>query len=145
MSPGQILRFALAGLTLSGQVHLTWIFVLTALVGSVFAFDIPARQAFLVELVGRDDLMNAIALNSSMVNGARMIGPAIAGLLVAAVGEGWCFFINGVSYLAVLGGLLAMKLEPCSPSLSTCTLPPRARHRRPVSARPSPAPCSARS
>ena len=71
------------------------VFALAALLGVVNAFDIPARQSFLVEMVGRDDLMNAIALNSSMVNGARVVGPAIAGLLVAAVGEGWCFLLNG--------------------------------------------------
>ena len=81
----------------------------------VNAFDIPARQAFLVDMVGKDDLINAIALNSSMVNGARIVGPAVAGVLVAAVGEGWCFLANGVSYLAVIAGLLAMRLEPCRP------------------------------
>ena len=82
------------------------------LLGIVNAFDIPARQSFLVQLVGRDDLMNAIALNSSMFNAARIIGPAIAGVLVAAIGEGWCFFLNGVSYLAVLAGLLLMHPKP---------------------------------
>ena len=82
------------------------------MLGIVNAFDIPARQSFLVELVGRDDLMNAIALNSSMFNGARIVGPAIAGVLVAAIGEGWCFFLNGVSYLAVLAGLLLMHPKP---------------------------------
>ena len=66
--------------------------MLAALMGVVNAFDIPARQSFLVEMVGREDLMNAIALNSSMFNGARIIGPAIAGILVASIGEGWCFF-----------------------------------------------------
>ena len=85
--------------------------MLATLLGVVNAFDIPARQAFLVDMVGKDDLINAIALNSSMVNGARIVGPAVAGVLVAAVGEGWCFFANGVSYLAVLAGLLAMRLE----------------------------------
>jgi MFS family permease len=102
------LAFVLAALTLGGWVQLWEIFVLASLMGLVSAFDIPARQSFLVEMVGKDDLMNAIALNSSMVNGARIVGPAMAGLIVAAVGEGWCFFINGVSFLAVLGGLLAM-------------------------------------
>src|SRR4029079_1713304 len=81
-----------------------------ACLGVVSAFDIPARQAFLVEMVGRSDLMNAIALNSSMFNGARIIGPAVAGILVALIGEGWCFLLNGVSYIAVLAGLLAMRL-----------------------------------
>ncbi len=114
-SAAMILAFILAALTLSDKINLIAIFILTALVGMVFAFDIPARQAFLLEMVGRDDLMNAIALNSSMVNGARMLGPAIAGVLVSIVGEGWCFFLNGVSYLAVLGGLLAMRLQPWTP------------------------------
>ena len=70
----------------------------------------PARQAFIVDMVGKEDLINAIALNSSMFNGARVVGPAIAGLLVAAIGEGWCFFCNGVSYIAVIIGLLLMRV-----------------------------------
>ena len=85
--------------------------MLASLLGVVNAFDIPARQSFLIEMVGREDLMNAIALNSSMFNGARVIGPAIAGLLVAWIGEGWCFFANAVSYIAVIAGLLLMKIE----------------------------------
>ena len=107
-----LLAFVLAGLTLAGRVQLWHIFALAALLGIVNAFDIPARQSFLVQLVGRDDLMNAIALNSSMFNAARILGPAIAGVLVAAIGEGWCFFSNGVSYLAVLAGLLLMHPKP---------------------------------
>jgi MFS family permease len=91
------------------------VFVLASCLGVVNAFDIPARQSFLVEMVGRDDLVNAIALNSSMVNGARVLGPAAAGLLVAAVGEGWCFLLNGVSYIAVIAGLLLMTLPPRRP------------------------------
>jgi MFS family permease len=86
--------------------------MLASFMGVVNAFDIPARQAFLVEMVGREDLMNAIALNSSMFNGARVIGPAIAGILVASIGEGWCFFANSVSYIAVIVGLLLMKISP---------------------------------
>ena len=86
--------------------------VLTTLLGVVIAFDIPARQAFLMDMVGREDLFNAIALNSSMFNAARIIGPAIAGALVAWIGEGWCFFANGVSYIAVIAGLLMMRLAP---------------------------------
>jgi MFS family permease len=82
------------------------------LLGVVNAFDIPARQAFVVQMVGQEDLANAIALNSSMFNGARIVGPAVAGVLVAAIGEGWCFFANGVSYVAVIAGLLLMRLEP---------------------------------
>jgi len=106
-----ILPFILAVLTLTGWVRVWHIFVLAACLGLVNAFDIPARQAFIVDMVGRDDLMNAIALNSSMVNGARVVGPAVAGLLVAAVGEGWCFLINSLSYLAVIAGLLMMRVE----------------------------------
>jgi len=87
--------------------------VLSLLLGVVNAFDIPVRQAFVVEMVpDRDDLGNAIALNSSMVQAARLIGPTIAGLLVASVGEGVCFLLNSASYLAVLLALVAMKLGP---------------------------------
>ena len=107
-----VLAFILAGLTLSHVITIPEIFVLAALLGIVNAFDIPGRQAFLVEMVGREDLMNAIALNSSMFNGARIIGPAIAGILVAKIGEGWCFFANAVSYIAVIIGLLMMRVPP---------------------------------
>ena len=105
------LAFMLAGLTLSGAIRVWHLFVFAALLGCVNAFDIPARQSFMVDMVGRDDLMNAIALNSSMVNGARIVGPAIAGAVVAWVGEGWCFLLNGVSYIAVIAGLLLMRLD----------------------------------
>jgi MFS family permease len=84
------------------------IFVLAICLGFVNGIDIPARQSFMVEMVGREDLMNAIALNSSMFNGARIIGPAVSGILVGAIGEGWCFLINGFSYTAVITGLLMM-------------------------------------
>jgi MFS family permease len=104
----------LATLTLSHQVQVWHVVALAAFLGLINAFDIPTRQAFMVEMVGQEDLMNAIALNSSMFNGARMIGPAIAGILVATLGEGWCFFANGVSYLAVIAGLLLMRLTPTS-------------------------------
>jgi MFS family permease len=106
-----VLAFILAALTLTHTVKVWQIFVLAALLGVVNAFDIPGRQSFLVDMVGRDDLMNAIALNSSMFNGARVIGPAIAGILVARIGEGWCFFANGVSYIAVIIGLLLMRVH----------------------------------
>jgi MFS family permease len=86
------------------------VMAVAVLMGFVNAFDVPARQALIVELVPPDDMLNAIALNSSMVNSARILGPAIAGVTVAAVGEGWCFLGNGASYLAVLAGLLAMRL-----------------------------------
>jgi MFS family permease len=116
-----VLPLVLAALTLTGRVHVWHVFTLAACLGIVNAFDIPARQAFLVDMVGREDLMNAIALNSSMVNGARIVGPAVAGVMVAAVGEGWCFLINGLSYIAVIAGLLMMHV-----------------HARPRVARPSP-------
>ena len=108
-----VLALILAVLTLSHVVdHRVWlIFVLAALLGVVNAFDIPGRQSFLVEMVGKEDLMNAIALNSSMFNGARVIGPAIAGILLVKIGEGWCFFANGVSYIAVIIGLLMMRVQ----------------------------------
>jgi MFS family permease len=114
-----LLAFILAALTLSHAIdHRVWlIFVLAALLGVVNAFDIPGRQSFLVEMVGKEDLMNAIALNSSMFNGARVIGPAVAGILVAKIGEGWCFFANAVSYIAVIIGLLMMRVNsPARPS-----------------------------
>ncbi|OLC77305.1 MAG: MFS transporter [Acidobacteria bacterium 13_1_40CM_4_65_8] len=109
-SVSMVLPLILAALTLSGRVRVWHVFVLAMCLGIVNAFDIPARQAFVVDMVGRDDLLNAIALNSSMVNGARILGPSVAGLTVAAVGEGWCFLINGVSYLAVIAGLLMMRV-----------------------------------
>ena len=103
-----LLAFVLAALTLSGTVRVWHIFVLSALLGVVNSFDIPARQAFIVGLVAKPDLINAIALNSSMFNASRVLGPAIAGILVAGIGEGWCFFANGASYIAVIIGLLMM-------------------------------------
>jgi MFS family permease len=115
-----ILAFILAALVLTNRVHVWHIFVLAALLGVVNAFDIPGRQSFLVDMVGKEDLMNAIALNSSMFNGARVIGPAIAGVLVARLGEGWCFFANGVSYIAVIAGLMLMRVKaPARASLKT--------------------------
>ncbi len=105
-----VLAFTLAALTLTGQIRVWEIICLATLLGTVNAFDVPARQSFLIEMVGREDLLNAIALNSSMFNGARVAGPAIAGLLVAWIGEGWCFFLNGVSYFAVIAGLLMMRV-----------------------------------
>jgi MFS family permease len=105
-----LLALLLAALTLSGLVQVWHVFVLAALLGVVNAFDLPTRQAFVADMVGRQDLINAIALNSSMFNGARMIGPAVAGLLIDTIGEGWCFFANGVSYLAVIAGLLLMSM-----------------------------------
>src|SRR5437667_1628789 len=101
-----LLAFPLAALTLTNRIQVWHIMVLAALLGIVNAFDVPVRQSFVAEMVGREDLINAIALNSSMMNGARVIGPAIAGIVVSAIGEGWCFLINGLSYLAVIVCLL---------------------------------------
>ena len=105
-----LLAFFLAALTLTGRVQVWHVFVLAALLGITNAFDIPTRQAFVVDMVGKEDLINAIALNSSMINGARIVGPAVAGVLLDALGEGWCFFANGVSFLAVIAGLLLMNM-----------------------------------
>ena len=103
---------ALAALTLAHVITLWEIIALTALQGLINAFDMPARQSFLVEMIeDRNDLSNAIAINSSMANGARLIGPAIAGVVIGAVGEGWCFLIDGVSYFAVIVSLLMMRIK----------------------------------
>src|SRR5215469_12169461 len=103
-----VLALVLAALTLTHVVQVWHVVLLATLMGVVNAFDIPARQAFIVDMVAREDLINVIALNSSMFNGARVIGPAIAGIVVALIGEGWCFFANGVSFIAVIAGLLMM-------------------------------------
>ncbi len=113
------LAFVLAALTFADAITVPWILALAALGGVVNAFDIPTRQAFAIEMVGRDDLVNAIALNSSIFNGARVMGPAIAGLLVARVGEAWCFLANGVSYFAVLASLVAMRVSPAAAARTT--------------------------
>jgi MFS family permease len=105
----------MAALTLAGKINVWEIFLLALFLGIINSFDIPARQSFIVEMVGTEDLMNAIALNSSMFNAARSIGPAIAGILVSALGEGLCFLLNGLSFLAVIAGLLLMKLPRRSP------------------------------
>ena len=110
-SASLVLTLILALLTLSGHVQIWHIVSTSLLLGLVNAFDIPARQVFVAQTVDRADLMNAIALNSSMFNGARIIGPAVAGVLLVSVGEGWCFLINSLSYLAVIAGLLAMRLD----------------------------------
>jgi MFS family permease len=101
----------MAALTLTHTIQVWQVFVLALLLGICNAFDVPARQSFFVEMVGNEDLMNAIALNSSMFNVARSVGPAIAGILVAALGEGLCFLLNGLSFIAVISGLLLMKIN----------------------------------
>src|ERR1700690_3528095 len=102
--------FALAGLALAGAITIREVIWLGLAQGIINAFDMPARQSFVIQMVeDRADLSNAIALNSSMVNTARLLGPAIAGVIIAAVGEGYCFLIDGFSYLAVIASLLAMR------------------------------------
>lgn len=117
-----ILAFALAGLTLTNLITKWELIGIAFLVGIVNAFDVPIRQAFLVQMVGKEDLPNAIALNSSMFNGARVVGPAIAGMAIGLLdahhvksSEGWCFLMNGVSFLAVIGALAAMRIVKTEP------------------------------
>lgn len=107
-----ILAFLLAVLTLTHLIQEWHLIAIAFLVGIVNAFDVPIRQAFFVQMVGKEDLPNAIALNSSIFNGARVVGPAIAGFAIVLVGEGWCFFINGISFIAVLVALLMMRIQP---------------------------------
>jgi MFS family permease len=102
----------LAWLTLTGNVRVWHVFYLALALGIIGLFDMTGRQSFLVEMVGKEDLMNAIALNSSVYNAGRILGPAVAGVLVAAIGEGWCFLVNGLSFVAVIIGLLLMRLPP---------------------------------
>ena len=105
-----VLAFVLAALTFANIIQVWELIFVAFLVGVVNAFDVPIRQAFLVEMVVIEDLPNAIALNSSIFNGARVVGPAIAGLALAWKGPAWCFFLNGVSFLAVIGALFAMRI-----------------------------------
>ncbi len=105
-----LLAFAFAALVGSGRIQTWHILLLAAGGGVAMAFDMPARQAFMVEMTSREDLMNALSLNSSIVNGARVIGPAVAGLVMAQVGMALCFLLNGLSFIAVIAGLLLMRL-----------------------------------
>jgi MFS family permease len=112
-SLSMIQALVLAFIIFHGNIQVWQIILLSTLLGCINAFDIPVRQSFLVEMVGdKNDLGNAIALNSTMFNGARLIGPSIAGILIATMGEGICFLINGLSYLVVIASLLAMKIVP---------------------------------
>lgn len=106
-----ILTLTMGILVLTDKVQVSHIFIIAILSGIVNAFDIPTRQSFVVDMVGKEDLLNAIALNSSMFNGARIIGPAIAGVVVSLVGTGWCFVGDGISYIAVIIGILMMRIE----------------------------------
>ena len=108
-----IQALVLAYLVLSGRIVVWQIICLSLILGLINALDIPSRQAFVIDMVEtKEDLGNAIALNSSMVNGARLIGPSIAGLLIATLGEGVCFLLNGLSFMPVIASLLAMKIRP---------------------------------
>jgi len=110
---------ALAVLTLTGAINIWHIVALSLSLGFINAFDMPARQSFVVEMVEkRSDMANAIALNSAIVNVSRLIGPAVAGILVALVGEGYCFLINAISFMAVIVALLAMKIKKFQPAIS---------------------------
>ena len=107
--------FVLAALTLGGTIQVWQILALGGLLGVINAFDMPARQALVIQMTNQDDLINAISLNSAVFNAARVVGPGIAGVLVAAVGEGTCFLINGLSFLAVIFCLAAMRLPRFEP------------------------------
>ncbi len=110
-----VLAFTLAGLVYSGKVMVWHVSVLAFLLGIANAFDVPARQSFVMDMVGKEDLMNAIALNSSMFNGARVFGPALAGVLIGVVGVAGCFALNGLSFMAVIAGYVAMRMPPMAP------------------------------
>ena len=110
-----LLALGLAILTITGLVQLWHVYIFAFLLGCASAFDAPARQTFVGDLVGQDDLSNAVALNSTSFNAARMIGPALAGLLIAAIGSGWVFLINAVSYVAVLASLCYLRLNELHP------------------------------
>jgi MFS family permease len=111
-SSAMVLAFALAALTSSGHVGVPHVLGFAVLLGTVNAFDSPTRQAFVSEMVGRENLASAVALNTTMVTGASFIGPAIAGVAIKVLGEGWCFFVNGASFVAVIAALLAMRDLP---------------------------------
>jgi MFS family permease len=106
-----LLAFGLAAITLLGQVQAWHVLVFAFLLGVANAFDAPARQSFVLEMVSREDLANAIALNASMFNAGAVVGPAVAGLCYASFGPGWCFLLNGSSFVAVVTALLLMRLD----------------------------------
>ncbi|MGA9669237.1 MAG: MFS transporter [Terracidiphilus sp.] len=113
----------LAWLTLTHRITIPEVLVLSVMQGVINAFDMPGRQSFMVKMVeDKADLSNAIAINSSMVNVARLIGPSLAGMLIAATNEGWCFLVDGVSYIAVIASLLMMRLAPSQEERATATM-----------------------
>jgi len=118
-----IQSLVLAWLTLSRRITISEVLLLSAMQGIINAFDMPGRQSFMVKMVeDRADLSNAIAINSSMVNAARLIGPSLAGLLIAATNEGWCFLVDGISYIAVIISLLMMRLPKASVESAATTM-----------------------
>jgi len=122
-SAQMLLSGVLAAIALAGAAQAWQLYAIAAAIGTAVVFDVPARQSLTFQMVGRDELPNAVALNSSLFNSARILGPALAGIVIGAVGAGWCFAINAVSFLAVIGGLLAMR---------TSELYPLERHGRPT-------------
>ena len=119
-SVSMLLALILAALVFTNTVRYEYLLVLAVLLGITNSIDIPARQSFLIEIAGRDDLMNAIALNSMTFNLAKILGPSLGAVLMAALGAGWCFLINGISFIAVLIGLLRIKVDPyVRPKVST--------------------------
>ena len=120
-----LIAFVLAALTLSSTISIRWLIVVSVCAGIVNAFDLPVRQAFVVLLIeDKRDLGNAIALNSSMFNAARLVGPSIAGAIIALTSEGWCYAIDGVSYLAVIAALLAMRVPHARPAAAAAHVSP---------------------
>ena len=107
--------FALAALTLSGRIQVWHVLSLAGLLGVINAFDMPGRQALVIEMTCKEDLINAISLNSAVFNAARVVGPAVAGVVLSYVGEGTCFLMNGISFSAVIVCLLAMRIPPAEP------------------------------
>ncbi len=110
--------FALAALTFSGQIEVWHVFVLSAVRGLANAFDAPARQAFVIEMVGKKDLSNAIALNSTLMSTAQVLGPALGGMIVATIGTAWAFLINGLSFIAILAALVMLRLNKSLPKMA---------------------------
>jgi MFS family permease len=109
--PPMLIAFIFAALVWTKAISVAWLSVLVFGFGVVNAFDVPTRQSFVIELVGKEDLANGIALSSAIFNSARLLGPAIGGIIIATLGAGWCLLINGISYLAAIGALLAMRFE----------------------------------
>ncbi len=125
-SASMTLAFLLAGLTLHGSVRVAHVLAVGSLLGVINAIDSPTRNAFVIEMAGRDSLASAVAINSSMTTGAAVVGPALAGVAIKALGEGWCFLVNGVSFVGVVAALLAMRDLP-APSAAPSRESMRAR------------------